>query len=117
MEELELSLHALEQSRRRHLSEADLLFVVQHAHRERQTGVIFFQLLRKNIPLELPANDRRRKLEGTTVVTCKCGQFVITAYKNKDAFKEDRKKSKYAHRGYISTCPCCGQAVSRSKIS
>ena len=111
MEQLELSQHALERSRRRHFSEEDLLFVVQHAHRERQTGVIFFQLLRKNIPIELPANDRRRKLEGTTVVTCKCGQFVITAYKNRDAFKEDRKKSKYAHRPYSSNCPVCGEAV------
>jgi hypothetical protein len=107
VEKLELSLHALEQSRRRHLSEADLLFVVQHAHRERQTGVIFHQLLRKNIPAELPANDPRRKLEGTTVITCKCGQFVITAYKNPDAFKTDRKKSKYAYRDYFTTCPCC----------
>lgn len=114
MEKLEMSLHALEQSRRRHLSEADLLFVVQYAHRERQTGVIFYQLLRKNIPAELPANDPRRKLEGTTVITCKCGQFVITAYKNPEAFKLDRKKSKYAYRADVSTCPCCSV---KSRIS
>jgi hypothetical protein len=110
VEKLELSLHAQIQSSRRHLSEADLLFVVQHAHRERQTGVIFYQLLRKNIPAELPANDPRRKLEGTTVITCKCGKFVITAYKNPDAFKVDRKKSKYAYHNQVVTCPCCNEA-------
>lgn len=107
MEKPELSHHALEQARRRQISEADIIFVLEHAKEERRTGVIFFQLYQKNLPSDLPQNDRRRKLEGTTVMTCKCGQFVITVYKNSEAFKQDRKKAKYDCQGNESHCANC----------
>lgn len=108
MNQLELSHHALEQARRRHLSETDIRFVVEYAKKERRTGVIFYQMYKKNLPDELAPNDHRRKLEGTTVITCKCGQFVITVYKNSEAFKQDRKKVKYDCRGDgTTTCPHC----------
>ncbi len=90
-----LSDHAVERSEEWNLSYDDILFVVQHAKRLHNAGVIFCQLHDKDIPNALSPNHRNRQLAGTTVLLCShCGQSVITVYRNEKAFRGDRQKSK-----------------------
>ena len=110
MNYLELSLHAQQQASRRNFSLDDIYFVVNNGNRQHATGAIFFQMRAKDMPEHIPPNDRRRNLVGATVLTCKCRQFVITMYKNPDAFKKDSRKPKYDNReDGSSRCPCCSK--------
>ncbi len=108
MNNLELSLHAQQQASRRNFSLDDIAFVVRNGNRQHGTGAIFFQMRAKDMPDHIPPNDRRRNLIGATVLTCKCRYYVITMYKNPNAFKKDSKKPKYDNREFGSNrCPCC----------
>lgn len=106
--ELNLSNHARRQASRRNFSMDDIYFVVKNGKPERKTGAVFFQMREKDMPDNIPPNDRRHNLIGATVLTCKCKKFVITMYKNPGAFKKDSRKSKYTTRDGLPTqCPCC----------
>lgn len=107
---IELSNHARIQARRRNFSDEDIYFIVKNARAKRATGAIFFQMYKKDMPDDIAPNDRRQNLVGATVLTCKCKKFVITMYKNPNAFKRDSKKKKYDCRNSIQSCPyCCNQ--------
>ena len=105
-----LSHHARQQAARRNFSEKGIRFIIEHGKRRHNSGVIFFQLLKKSIPKDIAPNDPNRKLEGSTVVACPtCGEFVITLYKNPDAFKADMKKDKFNRHKEESHCPICNE--------
>jgi len=105
---LEISHHARLQASRRNFTLDDIYFIVRNGNRQHGTGAIFFQMRDKDMPDEIPPNDRRRDLVGATVLTCKCNKYVITMYKNRNAFKKDSKKKKYDNRENFSYfCPCC----------
>lgn len=110
LDKIELSNHARIQARRRNFTDDDINFLVKNARSKRATGAIFFQMYKKDMPDDIPPNDRRQKLVGATVLTCKCKRFVITMYKNPNAFKRDSKKKKYDSRNSVHSCPyCCEQ--------
>lgn len=114
---IELSNHARIQASRRNFSYDDIDFVVKHGHKERRTGVIFFQMRDKRVPRNISANDPLRRLTGSTIVVCSCGKYVITLYKNPKAFKKDSRKSKHNCRNDIPcNCPCCGADMEQRNL-
>lgn len=104
-----LSDHAEWRCAQRNLSYADVEFVCRYGKQRRNAGVIFCQMWDKYMPKHIPANNTFCRLAGTTVVLCRCGHFVITVYRNGEAFHEDIKKSKYC-RHQEASCPYCRQA-------
>jgi hypothetical protein len=92
---IQLSDHADQRCAQRNLSEAEIHFIIAYGKLERRAGIEFYQLRQKDLPYDLPANDRRRRLVGSTVLLSKDSAHVITAYRNSRAFRRDRQKSKY----------------------
>lgn len=105
---MNIGYHANQRLSQRNLSGADIEFILKYGSKVHRAGAIFHQMRRNCIPDTVPVNDRRRRLTGTTVLTCKCGQFVITAYRNERAFKRDAKKDKYDRSRGRHSCPICG---------
>lgn len=102
--------HARLRKSQRNVSDLDVSFIMKNATLTRRAGARFYQLHNKDIPANLPPNDRRWKLVGTTVLTCKCGQMIITVYRNDRAFKKDQRKQKYDSRqGLTCRCQCSGK--------
>lgn len=97
----------MQRSSQRNLSFRDIEFVITYGHEERTAGAIFYQLRDDCIPAMLPGNDPRRRLVGTTLVVCRCGQQMVTGYRNASAFKKDRRKARYDRRDRDYYCPCC----------
>ncbi len=107
--EIILSEHATQRSAQRNVSLNEILFVVQHGKLVRNAGVNFRQLRAKDWPDNLLGNHPYRRLIGTTVVLCKCGRFVVTLYRENDAFRKDQRKHKYVSTTQAVTCPQCQQ--------
>jgi len=93
-----LSKHAKERADQRNLSEEEIAFIVENGRKRHRSGVIFYQMLRKNMPDELPGNHPFRRLDGTTIVVSPCGTNVVTLYRNPKAFKRDSSKQKHRRR-------------------
>ena len=103
-----LSQHAQYRSAQRNLSNEDILFILTYGEREHRAGVIFCQLHRKNIPTETPGNHRHRQLVGTTVVLCRCDNYVVTLYREGKAFHRDSRKARFNRNDtQPQCCPCC----------
>ena len=66
----------------------------QHGRRIHTGGAVFCFLGRRDIPDYLPAAQRER-LEGLTLVLSPDDETVITAYRNRRALKDIRRKKKY----------------------
>ena len=105
--EIILSDHASQRSAQRNVSFNEILFIVEHGKLVRKAGVNFRQLRAKDWPDELHGNHPYRRLIGTTVVLCKCGQYVVTVYREEDAFRKDQRKQKYGAICQVVTCPRC----------
>ena len=58
-----------------------------------RTGVTFYVLRRRDIPVTNLREDRYAKLEGAVVLVGE--DEVITAYRNRAAYRQIRKKHKY----------------------
>lgn len=106
-----LSLHAELRSAHRNLSYEEIDFVVRHGRRERRTGVIFCRMLGRTMPADIPPGHPFRRLIGTTVILCECGQFVVTVKRGQQQFSKDRRKSKYCMKQREFLCPCCSHAA------
>jgi len=108
MSDFSISTHAQWRASQRNFSEEDLLFVAQYGHRTRGAGVIFCQMRHKDLPGVHQQDEAKRKLVGMTVLLCKCGELIITAYRPKN-FREDRQKPKFNKKRNCITCPLeCG---------
>lgn len=59
-----------------------------------RTGVTFYILRKRDIPLEHRRNDVYAKLEGAVILVGDDGG-VVTTYRNKRAYRQVRKKVKY----------------------
>ncbi len=79
----------------RGLSKADLDYVMKHGRRIFNAGVCAYVLGKRDIPREDLRKERYRRLEGTTVLVNSSGEEVITAYRNKNALHEFRRRTKY----------------------
>lgn len=104
-----LTAHAAKRAIEWNLSLADIHFIWEHGKRLRKTGAIFCQMLAKHMPDEVHST-RYERLVGTTVLTCACGRYVITVYRNEKAFKADAKKPDY-RRGSKACCANCKRRV------
>jgi hypothetical protein len=111
--DISLSQHAEMRSAQRNVSFDEILFIIRHGRRTRRTGVIFCQMLEKNMPENIPANDPIQRLVGTTVVLCECGHHVVTIKRGVKSFFKDKRKSKYCAKRQYGTCPCCGSTANR----
>lgn len=104
---LSFSEHALLRMRQRNVTEEDVRFIVQYGRHIHRAGAIFCQMLQCNMPDYVEPNSAQGRLAGTTVVLCRCGRMVSTVYRNPQAFKRDRSKSKYGYRRGPRPCPFC----------
>lgn len=93
----QLSRHAIKRLSQRNIHMVDVSFVLQFGIQVHNGGALFVFLGSKNIPTEFQADDRIAKLEGTTLVMSRDG-CLITAYRNKNALREIRKKNKSYRR-------------------
>ncbi|MBI3957297.1 MAG: DUF4258 domain-containing protein [Chloroflexi bacterium] len=93
MQEMELSNHALTRMAQRNLSAEDVEYVIQFGYLVRSGGALHYFLRYDDIPKV----DRKRvqRLEGTTVLMDRSGQFIITVYRNRRGLKVLRQKVKW----------------------
>lgn len=107
--DFELSDHAVRRAAQRNLRQDEIDFMIANGSFHRNTGVIFCQLRAKDLPDDLPANHRFRRLVGTTLVLCRCGYYVVTVYREARAFHDDLCKARYNNRAIqFMACPHCG---------
>lgn len=104
---ISLSHHASQRSAQRNVSYDEILFIMENSERVHRAGVVFCQLRKKDLPRDIPPNHPYRRLSGTTVVMCKCCHYVITLYRNSDAFFKDRQKRRYDTNLDYAICPYC----------
>lgn len=105
--EIVLSDHAEWRCAQRNLSYAEIVFLCENGNQIHNAGVIFCQFRRDRIPDWLTPNHPYQRLAGSTVILCKCGHFVITAYRDEEAFQKDKRKAKYCWRQASQSCPYC----------
>ncbi|MCB9452608.1 MAG: DUF4258 domain-containing protein [Anaerolineaceae bacterium] len=96
--DIRFSDHAKQRCAQRNLSHDEIQFIIAYGRLERRAGIEFYQLRQKDLPPDLPANDPRHRLVGSTVLLSKNMAQVVTAYRNGRAFRRDRQKSKYDFR-------------------
>ncbi len=96
--DIELSDHAEIRAAQRNLSYDEICFILDYGTRQRRSGVIFYCLHRKQIPQDLPGSHPYRRLVGTTVIVSRDNTVVVTAYRNEEAYRHDRRKAKYERR-------------------
>ena len=96
--DIELSDHAEIRAAQRNLSYDEICFILTYDKRQRRAGVIFFCLHQKWFPHDLPGSHPYRRLIGTTVIVSRDGKVVVTAYRNEDAHRHNRRKAKYERR-------------------
>ncbi len=94
---LAYSHHARSRQAQRNLSDHDVRFVLEHGRRLRCAGVLHVFLGRRDIPTDKSLYRRFAHLEGTTLILDDTHPeiFLITAYRNRQGFKQIRRKSKY----------------------
>jgi hypothetical protein len=87
-----LSNHAVTRMAQRNLSAEDVEYVIQFGCRVWSGGALHY-FLRYN---DIPKVDRKRvqRLEGTTVLMDRSGQYIITVYRNRRGLKGIRQKVK-----------------------
>lgn len=79
----------------RNLSEADIWYVIQNGRKVYRAGVLVFFLGEKDIPMCDRAKQRPSQLVGTNVLIDVEQSIILTAYRNKEGYKDQRKKSKF----------------------
>lgn len=88
--------HADRQLNKRGLSHFDITYVYSYGHRFITAGMIHCFLRKKDVPFFDRKDDRLSKLIGTTVLISSNDEVtVVTAYRNPESLKKDRKKAKY----------------------
>ena len=90
-----LTRHAHSRMQQRHFSQVELNYVVENGQLFRRTGICFYFLGAKDIPL----CDRKlvwaQRLVGLTVLASADQAAVITLYKNQKSLRDIKKKSKF----------------------
>jgi hypothetical protein len=96
---LDLSEHAQIRCSQRNVTPDEMLYIMQHGTLEYRTGIRYYFLRWRDVPSEDRADQRIAQLVGTSVLTNSEGAVIITVRRNGDAWKKDRRKSKYAWSG------------------
>jgi hypothetical protein len=81
----------------RNIDECDLSFVRKYGRKFHRTGAVFYFLGRRDIPQNLRCDPTYARLEGVTLLYSQ-GETLITAYRNRIACRQIRKKNKRASR-------------------
>ena len=84
--------HFIERSSQRNLSENMIQTVIDHGMAYFKQGLIFYVLGDKNVPKEIPVQDRKRYRNIVAVISSN-DATIITAYRSKNPFKHIKKKS------------------------
>ena len=89
------SAHGDARLNRRSLKKLEVRYIYQYGRLVKRTGIEFYFLGRRDVPKE----DRKlawiQRLIGTVILISADGQVLITGYKNQQALRTIRKKSKY----------------------
>lgn len=88
------SKHAFERASQRNIRGENIEFLLRFGRKIHRAGALFVFLGRHDIPSEYLRDDRYAKLEGTTLVVSNDGECLITAYRNKKALRQIKKKLK-----------------------
>lgn len=88
--------HSQTRMAQRGITEADLAFVREHGRLTYKTGVRFYFLGRRDIPVALQRTYGH--LEGTTVIVAADGRVMVTCYRDRGAIAEIKRKDKRARR-------------------
>jgi hypothetical protein len=97
-----LSYHAQSQQARRNVSEADMLFVLEHGQQVYTAGAMHVFLGDRNLPRDRALYQRYAHLEGTVlVVQAAWPRRLVTVYRNRQALKAIRAKKPYNRRPSI----------------
>lgn len=88
------SLHASRRAARRNVVPDAVDYVLLHGHLTHRTGICFFFLRRRDIPLADRHHGWCARLVGTVVLVAPGGE-IITVYRNRRALSAIRRKPKY----------------------
>lgn len=87
--------HGMLRCSQRNIAESDLSFVRKYGRKFHRTGAVFYFLGRRDIPKNLRCDPTYARLEGITLL-CSQDEILITAYRNRMACRQIRKKNKRA---------------------
>ncbi len=90
-----LTKHARERSQRRKFSLAEIAYVMEHGRLLYRTGVRFYFLGNKDLPLKDRNLPWAQHLVGTTLLVSGDGPTLITLYKNPKGLGDIKRKSKF----------------------
>ena len=98
-EEFQYSDHALRRMAQRGISEQEIHYVCQYGRCYHVAGSVYFFLGRKDIPDRDRNDPSVQRLEGTTVLVDRSNTaVVVTVYRNRQASRQIRRKSKHDFR-------------------
>jgi len=89
-----LSKHAKQRGAQSNLSEQDVDLVRRYGVLEHRTGVRFYFVRRREVERHRHAEPRLAKLHDIVMIVASDDRMVITVYRNRNALKEIRRKSK-----------------------
>ena len=89
-----ISIHASERASQRNLSYDDLSLVMQYGQEIHRAGALFIFLGQRDIPKQFKSNNNITRLEGTALVISSDCEQIITAYRNRHALRDIKKKAK-----------------------
>lgn len=89
-----LSMHAYQRCSKRNLSKTDISIVMRYGRELYTAGAVFYFLGRRDIPEHLKPIPQVTRLEGTVVVMASDADIIVTAYRNRHAIKDIRRKLK-----------------------
>jgi len=89
-----LSKHARRRGAQSNLSDRDIELVRRYGVLEHRTGVRFYFVGRREVERYREVEPRLAKLHDIAMIVSCDGEIVITVYRNRNALKEIRRKSK-----------------------
>jgi hypothetical protein len=89
-----LSKHARQREAQSNLSDFDLELVRKYGVLEHRTGVRFYFVGRREVERHRHAEPRLAKLHDIVLIVSSDDRMVITVYRNRNALKAIRRKSK-----------------------
>ena len=93
-EEVQISRHAQHRGAQSNLRADDLDLVRRYGVLERRTGVRFYFVRKRDVERFGSVEPRLRRLHGIVMVLSN-DNTVITVYRNRQALRDIRRKSKY----------------------
>jgi len=102
MHHLQTTWHAQVRQAQRNISDDDVQFVLRYGRKVRCAGALHVFLGKRDLPRDRRLQCRFEHLVGTMLVLCDAGErpVLLTAYRNRNALRELRRKAKYDRRTF-----------------